>query len=124
MRSASGFPFCRVGDNGTVGGQSIVGMPHLLRLLQDAERDGIRVTVWPFDGLHLDALPDSHLTLELYPSAVRAKGVVKSDANDAIASTAWAQAQDRAGTLASAIDLRVRPLADHQRIHFEGWIVP
>ena len=47
----SPMPFSRVGDNGSVGGQSLWGLTMLLRLMALCERDGILLRCWPFDGL-------------------------------------------------------------------------
>lgn len=116
-----GFPLCRIGDPGTVGGQSIVGIPRLLDLLQDCEREGIAVALWPFDGLRLNEL-DGHVAIEPYPSHVREKGLVQTDENDAVASTAWAQHHDENGTLEGQLDLGALTPRDRDRVRFEGWI--
>jgi hypothetical protein len=116
-----GFPFCRIGDPGSVGGQSIVGIPRLLHLLEASEREGIVVEVWPFDGLHLTG-SKAHVAIEPYPTLVRERGIVQSDENDAVASTAWAQKLDREGALHEALDLRGLGSVEQARVRFEGWI--
>jgi hypothetical protein len=116
-----GFPLGRIGDNGAVGGQSIVGIPHLLALMDACEADRVPLQAWPFDGLDLAALT-GHVFLEPYPSLVRAEGVVQSDANDAIAATTWARDHDRAGTLRHQLDLRHLAPERQDVVRFEGWI--
>ncbi len=118
-----GFPFSRIGDSGTVGGQTIVGLPRILDLLRWAEGEGIPVAVWPFDGLRVGELPEhGHVMWEPYPTLVRAKGIAQSDLNDAHAATEWARDEDRSGALPSTLDLSRLDLADHHRVRIEGWI--
>lgn len=118
---STGFPLCRVGDNGSVGGQSIVGIPRLLTLLDDCEREGVPVKVWPFDGLALDTL-GATVAIEPYPSALRAKGILKSDENDAIGCATWAQRHDHDGTLLAELDLSGLGPAGQRRVRVEGWM--
>lgn len=116
-----GFPLGRIGDNGSVGGQSIVGIPHLLALMDACARGGISLQMWPFDGLDLDSL-SGHVFVEPYPSLVRAAGIVQSDANDALAAATWARDHDRAGKLRAELDLRSLPPEARAIARFEGWI--
>lgn len=113
--------FDRLGDNGTVAGQTIVGIPRVLELV-DSPPEGARLRVWPFDGLHLGGFTGSHVMVEPYPSKVRADGIAQTDANDAIACVTWAQTRDRSGALASELDLRGLSKPRRGRVRFEGWI--
>ncbi len=118
-----GFPFARLGDNGSVGGQTIVGLPRVLDLVAWAKEEHVRVSVWPFDGLRAeDYATGHHIMIEPYPSLVRAEGVIQSDLNDALASTIWAQSMDRRGVLAYELDLSAVPISSLDRVRFEGWI--
>lgn len=114
------FPFNRVGDNGSVGGQTIVGIPNLLQLL--SSEVGPSIFAWPFDGVEL---PSSvkHVLVEVYPSALRRKSVPQSDLNDAIACVEWCMAEDAAGRLRSHLSVaaipRFKEHSDHIRL--EGW---
>jgi hypothetical protein len=90
-------------------------------LLEASEREGIVVEVWPFDGLHLTG-SKAHVAIEPYPTLVRERGIVQSDENDAVASTAWAQKLDREGALHEALDLRGLGSVEQARVRFEGWI--
>lgn len=118
-----GFSFSRVGDNGTVGGQTIVGLPRILELLRWAEGERIPVAVWPFDGLGVGELPDhGHVMWEPYPTLVRAEGIAQSDLNDARAATLWARDRDCTGVLGCELDLSGLDAGAHQRVAFEGWI--
>lgn len=118
-----GFPFSRVGDNGTVGGQTIVGLPRILELLRWADGERVPVAVWPFDGLGVGEIPErTHVMWEPYPTLVRASGIAQSDLNDAHAATLWARDRDRAGALGCELDLSGLDSAAHRRVAFEGWI--
>lgn len=113
----------RVGDNGSVGGQTLVGLPRVLVLLEWASRDAVPVAVWPFDGLRLEAYAlRQHVALEAYPTLVRPAGVKQSDLADALAVVCWLQQRDRAGALAAELDLGALSPADRRRVAFEGWI--
>lgn len=72
--------FDRIGDNGMVGGQTLLGLLQIDSLLRLCEAEGIRVAVWPFDGLSLemDASSGAHVMIEPYPTAVRNKRVAQS----------------------------------------------
>ena len=87
------MPFNRLGDNGTVGGQSLVGLVALNSLLSRCRSEGIAITVWPFDGLSvLDrAYSNAHVMIEPYPTAVREEHVSQTDESDALASVAHVQ---------------------------------
>jgi hypothetical protein len=118
-----GFPFARIGDNGTVGGQTIVGVPRILTLLDWARDAGVSIAAWPFDGPTLaDYDRQAHVMIEPYPSLVREEGVAQSDENDALASTRWAQQHDRAGTLLGELDLSGLGKDVLAQVMYEGWM--
>jgi hypothetical protein len=120
---SNGFPFSRIGDNGTVGGQTIVGLPRIFDMLRWAEGERIPVAVWPFDGLSVGDIPErAHVMWEPYPTLVRAKELAQSDLNDAHAATLWARDRDCAGALGRALDLTRLDSAGRHRVAFEGWI--
>jgi hypothetical protein len=118
-------PFNRVGDNGTVGGQTLMGLIKLRKLLKMCDAEGIPVKCWPFDGLDISSSSynNSHVLLEPYPAAVRSPGVAYTDANDAIACVKLIQRFDQAGQLVDLMDLSC--LSDHHKdmVAVEGWIV-
>ena len=118
-------PFNRVGDNGTVGGQSLVGMSAILDILAVCEREGVRVAVWPFDGLAIAdaAYTCAHVMIEPYPSAVRAAAVAQDDDSDALASAEHVRELDARGLLGNALDLSGLGPAAAAVVRFEGWIV-
>lgn len=116
-------PLARVGDNGTVGGQSLVGMRKLLELLDACDREGIPVLVWPFDrGFDISKYDGHHVLIEPYPSAVRPAHIPQTDWDDAASSLIAVQSADRAGNLKSLLDLKELPNEHHARALFEGWI--
>jgi len=115
----------RVGDNGSVGGQTLVGLIAIRELLVRAAEAKIPVRCWPFDGLDVisPAYHAAHVLVEPYPSAVRKLDVAQSDIEDALASAQRVQQEDRNGSLAHALDLR--DLSEDQKlvVSFEGWII-
>ncbi|MDP2662671.1 MAG: hypothetical protein Q8R28_18285 [Dehalococcoidia bacterium] len=126
-RSGKGSPkpLNRVGDNGSVGGQSLLGMAALVDLLHRCECEGVRLAVWPFDGLSITGsmYADAHVMIEPYPSAVRPTNVVQTDDSDALASTGHTRDMDAADQLAEQLDLSGVDDATAAVVRFEGWIV-
>jgi hypothetical protein len=128
-RPASRFgapkPFNRLGDNGTVGGQSLVGLIALRNLLVRCAREGIPIGIWPFDGLSIldPAYANAHVLLEPYPTAVREAQVAQTDASDALASANHLQAEDRSESLPQLLDLSGLDAVSREIVRFEGWIV-
>jgi len=121
----SPMPFSRVGDNGSVGGQSLWGISMLRQLMARCDRDGIRLRCWPFDGLSL-TLPEyenAHVLVEAYPSALRGVEVPQSDEADALCTAEALRVADMEGQLGTLLDLS--GIADEFKpaIRFEGWIV-
>lgn len=124
--SGRGTPkaFNRIGDNGTVGGQTLLGLLQIESLLRLCEAEGIRVAVWPFDGLSLEmgAYDGAHVMIEPYPTAVRDKAVAQSDAADALASADEVRRADRSGELLQLLDLSPLSAPDAELARIEGWI--
>lgn len=118
-------PLNRVGDNGSVGGQSLLGMAALVDLLHRCECEGVRLAVWPFDGLSIrDSIyADTHVMIEPYPSAVRNATVAQTNDSDALASTAHIRDMDAQDKLAEQLDLSRLDRAKAAVVRFEGWIV-
>jgi hypothetical protein len=118
-------PFNRVGDNGTVGGQSLVGMIALRQLMATCEKEKLHVAVWPFDGLSITepAYTNAHVLLEPYPTAVRQRHIVQTDEADALASVARVQDADAGGNLCQLLDLSSLKPPDVPIVRFEGWIL-
>jgi len=114
----------RVGDNGTVGGQTLCGLIEIDRLLRLSEDAGMHVSVWPFDGLSIDLPPytEGHIMIEPYPTAVRDKEIPQSDESDALACALVVQQADYAGELVRMLDLRALSALDAERVRLEGWI--
>lgn len=117
-------PYNRVGDNGTVGGQTIMGLIKLREILATCHTDGIPLKCWPFDGLDIDgsAYAGSHVLIEPYPAAVRSPGVAYTDVNDAIACVQLIQRFDQAGKLVALLNLKSLSEAHAKIVRVEGWI--
>jgi hypothetical protein len=118
-------PFNRIGDPGTVGGQSILGMLRIRELIERCEQERIQLRFWPFDGLDIfdPEYERAHVAVEPYPSALRPKGVKQTDANDALYTALAVQEADLKGQAGRLFDLsRLRP-SDVSVVRLEGWIV-
>jgi hypothetical protein len=118
-------PFNRVGDNGTVGGQSLVGIMALQTLLDLCAHEGVPVAAWPFDGLAItdSAYEHAHVMIEPYPTAVRSPDVAQTDDSDALASTTHLRQVDADGCLGEVLDLSELDPTEAAIVKFEGWIL-
>jgi len=118
------MPLCRIGDNGSVGGQSLVGMSYLMRLLALCEDQLVSIQAWPFDGLAItgDSYADAHILVEPFPTLHRESRLV-SDADDAICCVRFAQECDVNGRLERLMDLSYLGKDDARIVLAEGWIL-
>ena len=116
--------FNRVGDNGSVGGQTIMGLIKICELLKECQTEGIPVKCWPFDGLDISSssYAGCHVLLEPYPASVRSPGVEYTDENDAIACVKLIQSHDQEGKLFDLLDLRCLSDTHKDIVLVEGWI--
>jgi hypothetical protein len=110
-------PATRLGGNGAVAGQTLVGLIELHRLLADAQTADIPVLAWPMEALVDDGR--SHVGVEIYPSFCRPPQVPKSDDADARAVCKWAARAD----LARVLDLTPAPARLRKAARMEGWIL-
>jgi hypothetical protein len=110
-------PATRLGGNGAVAGQTLVGLGELSRLLGEGEAAGIPILVWPLDALADDGR--HHVGVEIYPSFCRPAGVAKSDDADARWACRWSARAD----LQRALDLTRAPAAVRRAARLEGWIL-
>jgi len=117
-------PLNRVGDNGSVGGQSLTGWLELVRLMDRCAEDGIRLRFWPFDGLDLSepAYSHAHVFVEPYPAAVRRSDEAADDETDARAAARFVQSADVEDRLASVLEGPELTLEQERIVRFEGWI--
>jgi hypothetical protein len=124
-RRATPKPFNRLGDPGTVGGQSLLGMARIRELMQRAEQEGIKLRFWPFDGLNISdpEYDGAHVAVEPYPSALRPVGIQQTDANDALYTARAIQEADLKGQASSFFDVSGLRSCDIPIVRFEGWIV-
>jgi len=118
-------PLSRVGDNGSVGGQSCCGMGHLLEVLQACEQEKVPVAVWPMDGLDIQsaAYAGKHVFAEPYPSAKRDRAVKQTDENDARESVRFLKERDQRGELPAVCDLSTLTPDEAHTVQLEGWIL-
>ncbi len=124
FRTGSPKPFNRVGDNGSVGGQTCVGLSKILELIEICDQKCIPLRCWPFDGTDITSADyeGHHVLIEPYPSAAGAYRKTRSDVDDAIAAALMISQSDLSGTLPKMLDLSSLSDDENRRIKFEGWI--
>jgi hypothetical protein len=118
-------PFNRLGDPGTVGGQSLLGMVRIRALINRCHEERIKLRFWPFDGLDISdpEYEGAHVAVEIFPTALRPEAVEQTDANDALYTAAVIREADLSGQAGKLFDLNGLPPCDASRVRFEGWIV-
>ncbi len=118
-------PLSRVGDNGSVGGQSCCGMGHLLEVLESCDQEKVPVAVWPMDGLDLQSptYAGKHVFAEPYPSAKRDREVEQTDENDAWESVRFLRERGQRGELPAVCELSTLTAEEARIVQFEGWIL-
>lgn len=125
--SDAGHPksFSRLGDPGSVGGQTLWGMASLHVLLGECEREGIPVAVGPFDGLAIDSssYENSHVMVEPYPTALRDRSIRQSDDADALGIVAFIRDHEHRGDLIELLSLEDLSEEEKKLVRFEGWIL-
>ena len=114
-------PWFVFGGGNSVGGQALVGIPHVARLR--AQHEDARI--WPFEtGARLPSRAEARLVLaEIYPSLFHAREKTSTDVHDRLQVIATAKAlarHDVAGTLG---DLFAAPSAEESVLCEEGWIL-
>jgi hypothetical protein len=116
-------PLCRLGDNGSVGGQTLFGLRYLHEVMEACMREHIPLKVWPFDGLSIDDYKGFHVLVEPYPAVGVHMGSPKSDINDARAALRLVQGADETGELRKLLDLSALSERERAVVLVEGWIV-
>jgi precorrin-8X/cobalt-precorrin-8 methylmutase len=114
-------PWFVFGGGNSVGGQALVGIPHVSRLR--AQHEDARV--WPFEtGARLPSRAEARVVLaEIYPSLFHTREKTGTDVHDRLQVIATAKAiarHDAAGTLD---DLFAAPAPDASVLCEEGWIL-
>lgn len=115
--------FSRVGDRGTVGAQTIAGLPKLYDLLRTAA-GSLPLAVWPFDGLNLSdpAYQGKHVMVEPYLNAMTLEGVAENEQHAAATCAEAIRRHDIAGTLSDLLSFDPLCAGCEQQVRFEGWI--
>ncbi|MCL0070843.1 hypothetical protein M1N44_03625 [Dehalococcoidia bacterium] len=115
----AGFkPIFQLGGQGTVGLQSLCGMPHLFYLRNNCFKHKIALHCWPFDGWNPNN--SAHFLVEWYP-AIQNQGR-KSDEQDAKACVEWARDVDEKGQMSKYL-LPNLPDNDKAKAAVEGWVL-
>jgi hypothetical protein len=110
-------PVFKIGGHGSVGLQSLCGIPLLFHLRTECLKQNIPLHFWPFDGWHCNR---GHVVVEWYPSIYN-KGQ-KSDENDARACVEWARLMDVNGILSSYFTPQITNI-ERTQANFEGWVL-
>lgn len=111
-------PIFQLGGRGTVGLQSLCGMPHLFYLHNNCLKHKIALQCWPFDGW--DPNNSAHFLVEWYP-AIQNQGQ-RSHEQDAKACVEWARDVDEKGQMSKYL---LPNLLDNDKAKaaVEGWIL-
>jgi hypothetical protein len=108
----------KIGGNGTVGLQSLSGIPHLHALLEGS--DGrYRVHAWPFDGF--ETAEDAHVMAEIYPT-LHNQGP-RTDEEDARETVRWAAQAIEEGRLEAFLNPESLSDEEVEAAQLEGWIL-
>lgn len=118
-----------LGSGGTVGFHTITGLSAIDWLMSHRETDGLRFSVWPFEGVRAD----DHVLVETYP-AICPKCPKDSSCQGSDEEDAWKVLQmlverNGNGTLPDMFEIpeqrfgRISGIDFKTQIDFEGWIL-
>jgi hypothetical protein len=110
-------PIFKIGGQGSVGLQSLCGIPCLFRIRTVCSEQNIPLHFWPFDGWDCGGY---HVIVEWYPT-IHNRGR-KSDEKDACACVEWAKSADEGGTLSHYFSPRLST-SEEAHVTFEGWVL-
>lgn len=111
-------PIFKVGGQGSVGLQSLCGMPYLFQIRTTCLQQKVGFHCWPFEGWGPEG--SKHFMVEWYP-ALYNQGQ-KSDENDALACVEWAKEVDDRGELLTYLTPSLSD-AEKARAAIEGWVL-
>lgn len=111
-------PIYQLGGHGSVGQQSLCGIPYLRALLDFCDSANIPLFCWPFDGWEPNA--SSHVLVEVYPTLYN-RGL-RTDEQDAIACVEWMMTKDAAGSIPFAPSHDLTP-QEWELARLEGWVI-
>ena len=114
-------PWFVFGGGNSVGGQALVGIPHLSRIR--AQHEDARV--WPFEtGARLPSRSEARVVLtEIYPSLFHTREKTMTDVHDRLQVIAAAKTMARHDVEGTLVDLFSAPAADEAVLYEEGWIL-
>ncbi|WP_067619881.1 hypothetical protein [Alicyclobacillus acidiphilus] len=117
-RGKSMKPIYQLGGQGSVGQQSLFGIPYVHALLEFCDRLGIPLFCWPYDGW--DPPSYAHVLVEVYPTLYNHGP--RTDEGDAVACVEWMEKQDHSGGIPFAPDPGLSE--DECRLaRLEGWVI-
>ncbi len=111
-------PIFKIGGQGSVGLQSLCGIPYLHHIRTTCSQQKVPLLCWPFDGW--DPKGSNHIIAEMYP-ALYNQGP-KSHESDASAFVDWAGKMDESGHL---LEYFLPELSDDEKATaaVEGWVL-
>ncbi len=111
-------PIFKIGGQGSVGLQSLCGMPYLHQIKTTCTQQKAPLHCWPFDGW--DPEGSAHCLVEWYPALYNDEP--KSHVSDALACVNWAMQLDEKDELRKYFvpDLTQ---AEKQQAEIEGWVI-
>ncbi|MBM3131717.1 MAG: hypothetical protein FJZ95_01625 [Chloroflexi bacterium] len=118
-KRAPGFKtIFQIGGAGSVGLQSLCGIPYLFHLQTTCAQQKVSLHSWPFDGWEPEG--SSAVLVEWYPALYNRE--TKSHESDALACVTWARDLDQRGELR---DYFVPALSDAEKAQaaIEGWVL-
>jgi hypothetical protein len=110
-------PVFKIGGQGSVGLQSLCGMPLLAWLQSLCLQEGTPIHAWPFEGWDFDK---RNVLFEWYPAIHNTDQ--KSDENDAVACVEWAKSVDAQGSITRYFHPYLSA-PEKARAEFEGWVL-
>ena len=118
QRKSSFQPIFKLGGNGSVGLQSLCGIPYIHNIRTTCVQQKVPLHCWPFDGW--DPEGSSHFLLEFYPALFN--DGAKSHASDALACVTWAIEEDSQGRLKNFFTPDLSE-SEKAQAAIEGWVL-
>ncbi|MEW6662104.1 MAG: hypothetical protein AB1447_06915 [Bacillota bacterium] len=111
-------PIFKIGGPGSVGLQSIAGIPHLYSIKAECKRLGLPLFCWPFDGW--DCPSEGHILVEIYPRLMNFGP--KNDVADAKETAKAISSLDKNRELERLLKPSLTE-EEKQRAQLEGWVI-
>jgi hypothetical protein len=111
-------PIFKIGGEGSVGLQSLCGIPYLYHLRTTCAQQKVDFHCWPFDGWEPEE--SAHCLVEWYPALYNEEK--RSHESDALACVKWAIEHDESDLLTEYLSPEF-PQSELSRASIEGWVL-